>query len=63
LYFLIAVSSFCIVSGTTYPKSLIENVPFTTLFELSDISTTVENESMDALNLKRSGSPQYESEA
>jgi len=51
------------VSGTTYPNNLIENVPFTILFVLSVISTVVAYESIDALNLKRSGSPQYESEA
>jgi hypothetical protein len=46
-----------------YPESLIEKVPLTIRFELSETSIAVEYESIEALNLKRSGSPQYESEA
>jgi hypothetical protein len=63
LYFLRAVISFCIVSGIIYPNNFIVKVPLTTLLVLSVISIIVEYESIEVLNLKRSGSPQYESEA
>ena len=44
LYFLIAVISFCILSGMIYPLIVKVNVDFAILFELSEISIGVSNE-------------------
>ena len=63
LIFLIAVISFWTASGTIYPNNFIVNVDFTVLsLPLSNV-VTKSKESILALNLNLSGSPQYESEA
>jgi hypothetical protein len=46
------------VSGMIYPNNLIEKFPLTILLVSSEISIGVVYESIEVLNLKRSGSPQ-----
>jgi hypothetical protein len=57
------VAAFWVTSGTIYPNNLIVKALLTERSLLSDNSVVTGNESMCALNLKRSGSPQYASEA
>ena len=56
--FLIEFISFCNISGTIYPFNFILNVLLTTRSSSCVNSVWKPNESINALNLKRSGSPQ-----